>query len=1259
MNKTTFRAFLAMAAIATTTAAIGCVADRPSRNGVFNENQYLKKSFIIEPGDGSQPDPGWFLKATVLSVSTPNPLGGLGIFPGADTGFGTGLGFVRFRVTQDHLQMLNVRQISTTPSVTDTEEVVNAWPITNVDLKYQINLDGEKSNFYQENQELDWQVRQWVKINFAKNDMSDTAPLGGFVSSALAKCTDLGSSSATLVDGSFYTQEDDNNVQNNYMQWVVNITVPVLYDDATCVQSYGAEAVTTQAFGRQNVSFNLMYSMMRAKPMDDTSMNTTTNLPNDPTAYVPLQYDEKDPIRHKYGVFNIIPIERDPDTKLLAARQLANRWNPNKPITYYFSPGVPDYIYDAYKGHRIDSSCVETTGNPCARRTDAQGNTDGIEAKTNAMFASAGAKARVTFLNYNDATTYLDGAGPVRQYGDVRYSFIRWVADIDADTGWLGYGPNASDPRTGEILNGTVNMADFVGSELAYQIDFYLKSIGASYGLDYTDPANQNAWPDDGACNPGDSKPLKPATVTNTLNANDTLYAKMQEYLSLPAATYGALGPQDFVAQQDDDFFKSYWKLLPYEMYADPDMNPFVIREGGQGVFGPPAFWDEMATEVQFQKAMAQVDQGIDPTGATTGGAGLVGTSGASGLANTTAFGNQLKVWMQNDKLLETTSVYNMRQLAWDPPSAFNFVQIMAHASRHCVLAADGTTHWETKDEWVNDMLHSFYEHVSIHEFGHTLGLQHNFMGSVDVGNWPVEYQVDSMGNPVLDANGNPVPVYRTDDKGNVLKNSDGDPLPEYSLYTSSQMEYNVRGADMFNKLQWGKYDLGALGWIYSNAQTAAQTLPTSSSPHGDSISGQSLSTATTAVPFTPPWNDPNGFDAKGNEIQFLYCHHEHITYTPLCRTFDAGSTPSEIVANAIDQYEWDFNFTNYRVYRKFWNNSNYASRPSSVMTEMRRFLSQWLFDWDSTDIVNSLQRIGIKNPDANGSNLQYFTALSNKFNNELSTANRIVASFHKAIIQQSDGERPVRTVYDTYFGDVTQQGIILDKLFAMQNWVALWPSTNYNVNQAGAYISSYAEAPDDSYQYNAEDTVDSMIGGQYDAFPYFAPLAVAVFAQDTHSPSFAGRIDVRNWIGGQTFGRLQDYLDYFRQLVVANNYHYDTITMGPCVSGQTQDCATCSSISLGTDTAGNGTCTYDPRVASDTHNEFFGPDSRSYIWAYVPDRNTWVVVQKEYNSASYVIVRNYTDDVVYQLDDGAFPGGAFNNELPMKYFLDSFQQYN
>jgi hypothetical protein len=511
-----------------------------------------------------------------------------------------------------------------------------------------------------------------------------------------------------------------------------------------------------------------------------------------------------------------------------------------------------------------------------------------------------------------------------------------------------------------------------------------------------------------------------------------------------------------------------------------------------------------------------------------------------------------------------------------------------------------GGSHWQTKQEWVDQCLHGYYQLTAYHEFGHSVGLDHNFMASVDKNNFPV--RVDAKGNPLKDANGN----------------------PQYAMYTNSVMEYDIPQADFFADVQWGPYDKGAIGWIYSN-DGRKQTTATTTSLYGQ-------------VDAKTPWNDKMGFKTDGKtEIPFLFCDAKHMQYTPLCRQHDSGTTPSEIIANDIDAYDWRWAFNNFRVYRKFWDNSNYTG-GGGLMQDMRRFLMLWIYDWNSGEITDTLRRIGYQ-PPAGVPAVTYYTQLENKINNELSTANQLVAAFHKAVIQQSAGERPVATIYDQFYGDVTQQGIILDKLNAMQFWVGLWPGTNYDPNQAGAYFASYSDAPDASYRTVAEDAVDSMIGGQYDAFPYFAPLAVSLFAQDTHSPSFNGRIDVRNWIGGHVFSRVEDFLAYFRDIATQNNYVSPDGTI---------DCS-----------ASFDACHYDPRPLSDQHNELIGPDKRKWIWAYIPDRNEYIALQKEVNTASYIIVRKYNDDVVYNLDDGAFPGGAFGAELPMKYYLDSFSQYN
>jgi hypothetical protein len=69
------------------------------------------------------------------------------------------------------------------------------------------------------------------------------------------------------------------------------------------------------------------------------------------------------------------------------------------------------------------------------------------------------------------------------------------------------------------------------------------------------------------------------------------------------------------------------------------------------------------------------------------------------------------------------------------------------------------------------------------------------------------------------------------------------------------------------------------------------------------------------------------------------------------------------------------------------------------------------------------------------------------------------------------------------------------------------------------------------------------MIGSQYSVYPYFIPTAVALFAQDTHNPSFLAandpgtRVEAKEWIGGWTFSREQDLIDYFKNIAVQAAY--------------------------------------------------------------------------------------------------------------------------
>jgi hypothetical protein len=1298
MNKRILRAFVAMSALATACASAGCVADRPSRNGVFNENQYVRKDFLIRPASGGT-DPGWFMKATIVGTSAPNPFMAPGgpLFNGSETavyaGFNKGvMPFVRWVVTSDKLQVVNMRELSADPNITAQgtrdPEVLNAWPITNVDLKYEVNLDGEITNFFQENQEADWQQRQWVKVNFDKNDMSDFAPLGENVVTYLTKCGDS-NVSTTLVPGSFLVDE-----ANNYLTWQVQMTVPVNFTDADCVNFYGTVGQEFKSFGRQDVTMTLMYSFVRADtysgrwdgtPAPDgrgCSQDQTTGALTCPQAsnnYVPWVIDEKDPIQRKYGMFHAVTMNRDPSTQLLTAQAFTQRLNPNQdyPYTLYLAPGYPQEYEVIFCGYESDGY-TPAAGGPGGRNDKDCGarHTGGIVDQMNQIWESAGAKLRMRVLHADDLKAFGDHASSnPKVFGDVRYNFIRYLSDIDESSGFLGVTEPLSDPRTGEMLTATINIDNMNLQDFyAVRLEFYLETIGGQGSSQTDNPYGINTKTGDwgytpsGSCSTGDLIPLsqtlgpdnsKGGAVQTGHNAISSVFQKMQQYLHKPVPTYGYLGPADFIPQEDSDFFAAYNKLIPYQMYRDPMRNDFVIQEGGTGNYAPSqssALLGALSSMAQFNALMSAVDHGLAPLLDANGSpTGNYDPEGSAGPAQASAFTQQWQTLTQGYTdsrwALAGQRTGVKADMAQDILPYFNNFE---HAGRHCVQNALGFVpnstqpHWESLREWVYDLTLSSWSYTIWHEFGHSMGLDHNFMGSVDRNNYP----------------------HWTDKKGN----------DQVGAYLSSMMEYPATAGDLFLKAGaanpkspgarplldttwagrpgWLPYDVAALSFLYANAQTAATAHPDGPSCTGSS-SCSSVSGQFTA---TKPWNDTAGWNGSV-ENPFLWCTDEFTRYSPFCQTFDFGTTPSEIVATALDEEEWQYKWRNFRLYQKYWDDSGYAGGRSFFYHDIKRFLSSWAFDWNSSTLLGQFVKLGVTPPNPSVPETSYFTNLVNSFTNDMSVANQLVAAYHLAMVEQASGERPFITTFDPFYGDVTQQGIIIDKNFALQNFTTLYPVDNFDPTQAaGAYLFA-ASAYDSNYQSVAENVVNTFVGGQYDVFLYDVPLAVQNFAQTTQNPYFGsagGRTSIRDWIGAKVFGGAsidpnQQYLDWAANLAAQYGFGCDA-------SGYN-----CSTVGVPACTSTNlSACTWDPRQPqvdskdvyhSDAFNEFRGPDDRRYAWCPITDRNQIMLVDRDWNTASYVIVRNWNSDVTFNQDDGS--EGAYQKELPLKYFLNAYNAYN
>jgi len=1152
-----------------------CVADRPSRNGVFNENQYLRKDFLIAPGDGNTPDEGWFVKSTIIQTSTPNILGGArtgaGLFDGAT---GSSANFVRFTINQDTMNIVDAREISNDPTNAAqdqrTPEVVNAWPITNVDLKYRVNLDGEKTNFYEENQELDWQVRQWVKVNFAKNNLSDLFAFNGENNPIIQSCTDPISYSVTLDNNSFFVDE-----ANGYFEYALDITVPIEIPTPdpmaapgasiadTCIASFTPNSslqtpvdslATFESLGRQNVTLVVKFAYVRPSKVTDGS-------------YVPMPIGEKDFIRHKYGAFEMIPTYRDSNTTLLGADDWVARHDPNKPLVYYFAPGVP-MAYQQW--FTAPGGFVDQTNNNVLSKT--------------------GAPIRLSMLNYNDLNAYGDGQGPVRNVGDPRYNFIVWHSDLDNGSGLLGEGDPFIDPRSGEIISAQVNVFNGAFADVVQQrLDAFLQTVGEEYLTPSGDFDNSKYPP---TCTTGQTVPLVPADVASKLNQQSTVYSKMQAYLQRSFAQYGYLGPSDFIPNHEPDFYSAFSAIMPYMVYADPTANAFVVPESSPFSTAQSNQWTALGQIAQFNAMASQVDHGaLDPWTVPS---------------DAVAFANKWESLTRAVNAYSKTAAYLPTAQMADDESIFSYFDIYQRDGRHCI-----NNQWETRQQYVTDLIDSLNLAVVTHEIGHTLGLRHNFMGSIDQANFP------------LDASGNPL------------------------MFSSSIMDYNQPIVEAFWSTNagspiWGPYDAAAIAWIYSNSLSTSAIGPKPASGTPTGISGQ--------VSATAPWNDPLGFNGN-TEKAFLYCSDEHTLYTPLCQQHDMGVTPAEIVANAIQEREWNYLWTNFRLYHKYFNLSNYGQNTVTFFDDLRRFQSMWAFDWSEAEMTNDLRLIGFPVP-SGATAADYYTQLYNQFGTDISVANQLALGYQRAIVDQSSGERPYVTIFDPFYGDTTQQGIQIDKVALTTAVTALWPAvSNFDPSQSnGIFISSVGgQFGDPGYQSVSDGVLNDFLGAAFATFQYTQLGPLAVFSETTHDPAYGGNLQYQTWIGGWAFNRDEDFRAFVDQIAV--NYKF------PNCDENGQNCQPCTSLA---------TCTWDPRTRqlttsqltqSDYTNRFTGPDGREYIWGYLLSRNQWVLADKDRNTAMYALMYAWTTDIVYGQDTGY--NGASKLEYPVRFALDSFQYYD
>jgi hypothetical protein len=1060
-------------------AATSCVLDRPMRTSVFNENVYLDKDFLTRenPNNPDVDDFGWLELPTVTAVSTPNVLGDW-LFPGLE---GIGPNYVKFVFTQDTLHMVNAVELMEGDYPDVLPNTLTVWPGEHVDIQLRQNVDGEKTNWLEENKERPWENRQHFRVDFQKSPLNDIHTFAWYYDYYVSQCAEV--QNVSLVPGSYEyvdTVARESNMcddvtgdcavdweKGDYMAWTVRATLKI---------------------DPLGPCFDLMSYTMNVFTVDVDIKYSFWRMPAEPEGqeYVSREIKEKDNYRKRFGIFDALQVYNDPETLLTGATFQMGRFNTRKPEqVYYFAPGYPDKYKDLF--HQIGED-------------------------TNELMELSDAELRFRFAEHDEDNIK-------RTPGDLRYSFVDMHRNQYTTFGLLGYGPPHIHPLTGETIGGVVNLYDFGFTYYTFLVRDFLQLTSDAF--DYLEEGGD---PLPEPCTPGETRPVIEETVKQELQ-NTTLYTKMVDYLGQE--------PEEWVPDHPDSWYEYYHMLLNDYRFAVPWWNLFVYEPAQDR----SARIDGMrAIDKEWRSQLDMINHGENPVGIDDATApGYI----ESALDHIHSF----RDGMANNYRMQMEKEIAMGQKCIDVVDGPSLLAAVPDASRMC--KEDGT--WETFDEWEDRIITGIVYQGGVHEFGHNMGLRHNFYGSVDEVNF-----------------------------------TEGAP-------SSSVMDYVNHIAEAGAPHTWWNYDRAAI--IYSHRYDTQEEVKAETDPE----------IYTMLHPEDPGMTG----ETTNPELQYLYCTDEHRYFSPLCQAFDLGVTPSEIVSDTIIRYDWYYRIRNFRSYRQFWDTWYYYNNVLNYIFPLRRFLEMWTLDWDYTSVESDLRMYGVEG------DYFFFDNITDEFDKEWGQANRLAANFMQAILQQSTGERSYATTFDSFYGDVTRMGIINDKYYAMLTFLGLWPVDSYN-QDVYAYLAYYEYNWGNAQLYSDSlNILDSMLGGQYDVYPWFLPLAVLVFAEDSHSINF-GDQSKKEWIGFRTFDRIDTMVEYF-------GLDPRDEALGPLDDG---------------------------------HQVFHDVDGNQWIYVFLPDRNQHVCVPYDKSPASYKLVWDYNEAVNIDRAD-------YVVTYELKYWIDYYQYFN
>ncbi len=854
----------------------------------------------------------WLGKMTVIDTSD-SPAGTLFIGYQGDVQVGY------FDFTEYHMQFRSLKGLQ---EGQENENIKNPvlmnWNINHIDYALD-EVDGQTTNKEIESDFKTWDQKRYFKINWSEQkEIANTTQIFPISSLSVFQC--WSPVNIRRVEDSMKTTEDS-----------INFDIEVVY------QRLPACANAPQwNEGDFNFTATFKYSFKKMQPSD----------------YKPYFYsNEQDPDRYEFGHFQtvrkVLNHENRPHNIFME-----NRWA-EKTHHFYFVKGFPQkykWIWDHTKPQSVLG-------------------------QTNALLKSAGSKLRFEIHDYNYNHESEANDGPEREFGDLRYSFVNFIEELEAGGTPLGYGPSDTNPFTGEII--AANTMVWTGF-----LDYYMRLVEDAVA---------------GA------------------KEESSLFVQMNRSLDVSVGEKQTIEELVTDWDQSEGVGQLFKHMAHVNRFAYPYWNSYTMNEVGDVV---------VPTHMDYYVDQNSADQGLDladltstlseiietpikntdfgfettflngrPQAKVINPMSVIDLDWIERLANNPQFAaaspgfRQVADVIQNIQKASNKNFQGAGDLHSIAEQHFDKVMknIETNQQGHCIMDMEefagslagflkvsdlDITDPEVRQDVINTVLYR----VSIHEFGHNLNLRHNFYGSVDKEN----FGVGRSGSVANFPGSNLLKAFKINNKGEYVE-VEGN----RAQVSSSVMDY-LRLEDEINvPWAWEDYDVAAILDSYG----------------------------------------PKGFN-PGDDL-YLYCTDEHTATSAICNRHDLGTTPSQILMSQIRSYDERYEMRNKRYGRAYWNTSGYAGAMLGTMVSFKEFIPFWRTGLAEDMLRNKLSDLGVNNNDLQSAQVE-------AIDREMVNVMKMSMAFFDGVIQQSRGTRDYRSEYDPTTGALKYMGIMADKIFAM-----------------------------------------------------------------------------------------------------------------------------------------------------------------------------------------------------------------------------------